>query len=83
MDLMVQHFLTQSIYSDSTSSEICGSDTIQASDCVRMICTKVNPPSSYLSSTAGVSIKVIATNTIGSGPASDPVVFIIPECDGT
>ena len=73
-------------YSDSTSRETCGSDTIQASDCVGMICThtlKINPPSSCLSSTAGVSITVIATNALGNGPASDPVVFIIPECDGS
>ena len=65
MNLMVQHFL---IYSDSTSSEtVCGSDTIQASDCVGMICThslKINPPSSCLSSTAGVSITVTVIATM-------------------
>jgi hypothetical protein len=48
------------------------------------ICThtlKINPSSSCLFSTSGVSITVFATNVLGNGPVSDPVVLVIPECE--
>ena len=50
-----------------------------------LICThtlKINPSSPCLFSSGGVSITVFATNVLGKGPMSDPVVFVIPECNG-
>jgi hypothetical protein len=48
------------------------------------ICThtlKINPSSPCLFSSSGVSITVFSTSVLGNGPVSDPVVFVIPECE--
>ena len=76
-------------YAALVSDEICGMDTmtIQASACIGLICThtlKINPFSPCLFSISGVtvSITIFVTNALGRGASSDPVVFVIPECDG-
>ena len=68
-----------------TSDQTCGTDTIPVSACNGLVCThtlKINPSLSCLFSSGGVSITVFATNVLGKGPMSDPVVLIIPECNG-
>jgi hypothetical protein len=72
-------------YSESASDEPCGTETIQASTCSGLTCVhtlKIKTPSPCLTSRGSVSITIFVTNAIGNGPASEPVVFIIPECDG-
>ena len=67
------------------SNQICGTDTIPASACIGLICThtlKINPTSPCLFSSSGVSTTAFATNVLENGPESNPVVFVIPECDG-
>ena len=64
---------------------MCDTVTIPASACTQQICAhtlKINPSSPCLFSSGGVSITVFATNVLGKGPMSDPVVFVIPECNG-
>ena len=67
-------------FSDFTSGSICGSATIPASSCQNGVCRHMFEVSPPCSSNVDVSINVYATNILGDGPSSHPVVFnlIIP-----
>ena len=74
------------IYSDSISGILCSSETIPSSACVEGIC--IHSSTVDYHSVSGcftsdtVSVTVLATNVLGNGSLSDPIVFIIPKCDG-
>ena len=61
-------------YSDSTSGRTCGLFTISASTCTSGHCNHMFeiPP---VCSDIGIVITVFATNVLGDGPSSEPVLL--------
>ena len=62
-------------YSDVNSGRICGTFSIPAAACQDGVCRHMSQITSPCSPSDDISILVLSTNILGSGPPSQPVVF--------
>ena len=64
------------IYSDSHSNNSCGLSTILVPSCERSICSHLFQVSaSSCSPSSNINVSMFATNVIGDGPLSRPVMI--------
>jgi hypothetical protein len=62
-------------YSDFNSGRICGTFSIPAATCVDGVCRHTSRIASPCLPSDDISLSVLSTNILGSGPPSRPVVF--------
>ena len=62
-------------YSDVNSGRICGTFSIPAATCQDGVCRHTSQITSPCSLSDDISLSVLSTNILGSGPPSQPVVF--------
>ena len=63
------------MYSDFTTGRICGLFSIPATTCQDGACRHKSQIASPCSPNDDISVSVLSTNILGSGPPSQPVVF--------
>lgn len=63
------------MYSDFTSGRMCGIFSIPAATCWDGVCQHTSRIASPCSPNDDISVSVLSTNILGSGPPSQPVIF--------
>ena len=63
-------------YTEISSDNICGTEIIPASSCLSGVCTHFFDLSSSNCGSVPISVRVSATNILGSGATSTPVSIL-------